>query len=125
MKKFIVLPMIALLAIPAFAGSTKTTTTRTYDSTTTAPATGPVTAPIMDSEMNSEMIEAEEDSSYGETLDQDAIEQERMEERMVEEQKMEDSSDMSDDDLIDYSDRTRTNRERKALNTGNNASDDH
>lgn len=119
MKKFIVLPMIALLAIPAFAGSTKTTTTRTYDSTTTAP----INSPVMDSERNSEMIEAEEES-YTDSLDQDAIEQERMEERMVEEQRMEESS-VQDEDVIDYSDRTRTNRERKALNTGNHASDDH
>ncbi len=120
MKKFIVLPMIALLAIPAFAGSTKTTTTRSYDSTITAP----VAAPVMDSEMNSEMIEAEEES-YTDSLDQDAIEQERMEERMVEDQRMEDSSMVDEEEAIDYSDRTRTNRERKALNTGNHASDDH
>jgi hypothetical protein len=114
MKKFIVIPMIALLAIPAFAGTTKTTTTRTYDSTTTAP--------LMDSERDAEMIEAEEES-YTDSLDQDAIEQERMEERMVEEQKMEEPT--TDEDIIDYSDRTRTNRERKALNTGSHASDDH
>ena len=118
MKKFIVLPMIALLAIPAFAGTTKTTTTRTYDSTTTAP----LTAPVMDSQRDAEMIEAEEES-YTDSLDQDAIEQERMEERMVDEQEMEEQS--SDEDVIDYSDRTRTNRERKALNTGSHASDDH
>lgn len=121
MKNFIVLPLIALLAIPAFAGSTKTTTTRTYDSTMTAPATAPVMD--MDSERNAEMIEAEEDS-YTDSLDHDAIEQERMEERMIEEQKMEESA-VTDEDVIDYSDRTRTNRARKALNTGGNASDDH
>ncbi len=123
MKKFIVFSMMVFLALPVMGGSTKTTTSRSYDSTTTAPLIGPV----MDSERNSEMIEAEEES-YGETLDQDAVEQERMEERMNEEQKMEESSSdssVSDEDVIDYSDRTRTNRERKALNTGSNASDDN
>jgi hypothetical protein len=71
----------------------------------------------MDFERNSEMIEAEEES-YDETLDQDAIEQERMEDWSS-------NSSVSDEDVINYSDRTRTNRERKALNTGSHASDDH
>lgn len=118
MKKLIALPLVAMLAVPAIAGTTKTTTTRTYDETTTSP--------VMGSDMNSdaEMIEAEEES-FNDSLDSDRLEQERMEERM--EERNQNSSIMTesdDEDVIDYSDRTRTNRERKALNTGSHASDD-
>jgi hypothetical protein len=99
MKKFILLPILALLAVPAFANTTETTT-RTYESSTVAPSMSD----------DSEMIEAQEEANYeDENLDSEDVEQERME----------------DNDSIDYSDRTRTNRERKAINTGSDASDDH
>lgn len=113
MKKLIILPIIALMAIPAFAGSTQTTTTRTYDSST-------IDSPAMG-------MQSEEERVYdNDALTVDELEQERMEERR-------DMSNRNDQwerrnrvssDGIDYSDRTRTNRERKALNTGSDASDD-
>lgn len=114
MKKFIAIALIAGFAIPVIAGTTRTTTTRTYDSTSSSP--------VMGSDMNSdaEMIEAEEEN-FDNSLDSDALEQERMEERM----ESRDRSEMENKDVIDYSDRTRTNRERKALNTGGDASDDN
>jgi hypothetical protein len=111
MKKFIVLPMLALLAIPAMANSTRTTTTRTYDSSTSAPA------------VNSDagMIESEEEGYSDDTmLDSEDVNQQRMEESRVENRDA-----VDEEEAIDYSDRTRTNRERKALNTGGDASDDH
>jgi hypothetical protein len=95
MKKLIVLPLLALLAIPAFADSDQSTSTKLYD--------------------ESEMLEQEE--GYGDTLDQEAIDQQEMEENIT-------VIESEDSDIVDYSDRTRTNRERKALNTGSDASDD-
>lgn len=88
MKKFFIFSLVAMMAVPAFAATTRTTSESTYEDPTT--------------------IEAEE---YNNTLidDDEVVEVEEMEER----------------DEIDYSDRTRTNRERKALNTGSHASDDH
>lgn len=119
MKKFIVLPVIALMAIPAFAG-THTTTTRTYDST----------APVYESNMESSPVmgvQSEEERIYdNDALTSDELEQERMEERrdrIERADRMERQRNVSSDG-IDYTDRTRTNRERKALNTGSNASDD-
>jgi hypothetical protein len=122
MKKFIILPMIALLAIPAFAAdSTQTTTTKTYDSSTTTPMSDTsVQSPDMG-------IQSEEERSYdSDALTSDELEQERMEERRDYDQRMDemDSNKRMSSDGIDYTDRTRTNRERKALNTGSNASDD-
>lgn len=112
MKKFIVLPMIALMAIPAFADTTRTTTTRSYDSTVSEPVMG---------------VQAEEERFYDdEALTTDELEQERMEERresMDRQDRWERNRRLSSDG-IDYTDRTRTNRERKAINTGSDASDD-
>lgn len=130
MKSFIALPLIALLAFPAIAGSTKKTTTRTYESTTSGQeaTSGQITSPV-NPRYDSEMIEAEEEA-YDSSLDQEAVEQQRMEEdKRLHEQRMEErnqntSIESDDEDLIDYKDRTRTNRERKALNTGGDASDD-
>lgn len=110
MKKLMALPLLAFLAIPAMATTTETTT-QSYNSTY-APIVLPAT------EEDSMMMEAEEEG-YNDSLDRDAVEQERMEERM------EDRSIVREErDMIDYQDRTRTNRERKALNTGSDASDD-
>lgn len=109
MKKLIVLPVLALLALPVMAGSTTTTTTESYEETTT---------PMLD---NSDMIEAEE---YDESMDPTPVEQ-----PVIEEERMEDSSAFTSEeassDMVDYSDRTRTNRERHALDTSGDASDDH
>jgi hypothetical protein len=108
MKKLIVLPVIALFAISAFAG-TSTTTTRTYDSSVGQPAMG---------------IQSEEDRVYdADALTNDELEQERMEEKRSDMDRMDHNRRVSSDG-IDYTDRTRTNRERKALNTGSDASDD-
>jgi len=112
MKKLIILPVIALMAIPAFAGSTQTTTTRTYDSSIDSPAMG---------------VQSEEERVYdNDALTVDELEQERMEERRDNADRMDrwERSNRVSADGIDYTDRTRTNRERKALNTGSDASDD-
>jgi hypothetical protein len=63
---------------------------------------------------DSEMLEAEE---YDESLDADEVNEERMEESR-------NDRFIKSEDEIDYNDRTRTNRERKAINTGSDASDD-
>lgn len=110
MKKLLCLSVVALMALPALAGSaSKTTTTTTYEETSSTPA-------AMSSE--SDMIEAQED--YDEPLSIEEADETRMEEP----EKMEETV-IESEEAIDYSDRTRTNRERKALNTGSNASDDN
>lgn len=112
MKKFLVFSITAVLALPVLAGgTTKTTTTSTYEETSSAPVTGAGTGAASDSEM----IEAEE---YDQSLTSDEVDETRWEEQERMEERIE------SEDAIDYSDRTRTNRERKALNTGSNASDD-
>jgi uncharacterized membrane protein YcgQ (UPF0703/DUF1980 family) len=114
MKKLIALPVIALFAISAFAG-TSTTTTRTYDSSVSQPSS--VNEPVMG-------IQSEEDRVYdADALTNDELEQERMEDRRSEMDSKDHNRRVSSDG-IDYTDRTRTNRERKALNTGSDASDD-
>jgi hypothetical protein len=85
MKKFLFLPMVALLALPVLADT-------------------------RNSNLDTEVIEYEEEGYDDSTLDSEDLRQERMEEKPA--------------DMIDYTDRTRTNRERKALNTGGDASDD-
>lgn len=119
MKKFFAFSLTALLALPAFAGTTRTTTTRSYDKTTTSPVMG--TDMEMNSELESdaEMMESQEE--YDDTLEQERMEDEDI---MNEEERMEESSSFESEDMIDYKDRTRTDRERKALNTGSDASDD-
>lgn len=107
MKKLLVLPVIALFALPALANTT-TTTTRSYD-----------TEEVSSPSMNSDMIEAEEESYEDSTLDSEDVNQERMEDR-----NQNSSITTESEEAIDYGDRTRTNRERKALNTGGDASDD-
>jgi hypothetical protein len=113
MKKLIVLPLLATLAIPAFAGTIKTTTTRTYEES----------IPLM---KDSEMIEAEEESFDDGPLDQESLDQERMEDQdhWEEQEMMEDRSQFEAEEAIDYEDRTRTDRARKALDTSSDASDD-
>lgn len=119
MKKLLVLPAICLISLSAFA-TTTTTTTRSYDSeeTMSAPSASPsVTPSSSSSSSNADMIEAQEEEGYEDsTLDSEDVDQERMEER--------NSTATEREDAIDYNDRTRTNRERKALNTGSDASDD-
>ena len=94
MKKFIAIPLLALLSVPAFADNMS---------------------------QGSAIIE-EEEAVYEEGYNDDAylddeIREERMEERTT---VIEDDS----SDAVNYSDRTRTNRERHAINTGGDASDD-
>lgn len=93
MKKLFFFSLVAMMALPAFADTTMTTTEETFQDPT--------------------VIEAEE---YDRSLideDSETVEAEEME--AVDEK----------EDEIDYSDRTRTNRERKALHTGSHASDDN
>lgn len=112
MKKLLFLALTSLIALPLVAGTTTTkTSSRVHETQEAAPIMG------TDLEMNSElsrddeMIEAQEDEYF------DNLEQERMEDSYYTESE-------EVDDMIDYKDRTRTNRERKALNTGSDASDD-
>ncbi|WPU66989.1 hypothetical protein [Peredibacter starrii] len=92
MKKFMTIPLLAMLAIPAYAGNMGA---------------------------RSNVIEEEEavyEEGYGNDLDDEMVE-ERMEERSV----------IVDDDAkdeVNYNERTRTNRERHAINTSGDASDD-
>ncbi len=118
MKKFLALPVIALIAIPAFAGTTRTTTTRSYDSTT---------EPVYDRPVMGTGLQSEEERAFNDdSLTVDELEQERMEERREHMDRMDrmDRERRLSRDGVDYTDRTRTNRERKALNTGSDASDD-
>lgn len=104
MKKLFMLPLALFLTVPAFAQS------RTYDSN----------VPVIEEE---EYIEVDED--LGDRMERDRLEQERMEAR--EEARLDRSmEDHRSYDGIDYTapDRNRTNRERRALNTSGDASDD-
>jgi hypothetical protein len=119
MRKLFVFSLAALVAVPALAGGTKTTTTRTYEETSVSP--------VMGTEMGSdaEMIEAEEAESYDQPLTPTEVDETRMKEQQeMEERNNNSSTIIESEEAIDYSDRTRTNRERKALNTGGDASDD-
>lgn len=116
MKKLLFLTLSTLLALPAIGGTTTTkTSSQVHDTRGAAPVMG------TDLEMNSElsrddeMIEAQEED-YFDDMERNQ-DQERMEDNYYSE---------SDEveDMIDYRDRTRTNRERKAINTGSDASDD-
>lgn len=94
MKRFIAVPLLALLSVPAFAGN--------MDSRSTI--------------VEEEEAVYEEGYNSDSSLD-DEIREEKMEER---------STIIEDDssDAVNYSDRTRTNRERHAINTSSDASDD-
>jgi hypothetical protein len=74
------------------------------------------TSPVMNMEIGSDSEMLEED--YENNLDAEEVEEERMEEGVR------DDSFIKSEEEINYNDRTRTNRERKAINTGSNASDD-
>lgn len=105
MKKLLIASLASLLVIPAFADSTTTTTT--YESETISPV-------------------QEEEEYVDQPLPPDTVDQTREEKRQEMEDRDYNSSSIieSDDKAIDYTDRTRTNRERHAINTGSDASDD-
>ena len=109
MQKVMSLTIALTLSAAAFGGANTTTETMTTEERYSAQA--------MNTEIgqDSEMLEAEE---YDQSLDADEVNEERMEERVK------DDSFIKSEDEIDYRDRTRTNRERKAINTGSDASDD-
>src|SRR5690606_21255907 len=100
MKKLLFLTLSGLITLPLVAGTTTTKTSSSVDETREA-------ASIMgtDLEMNSElsrddeMIEAQEEDYFND------MEQERMEDNYYSE-----GSEV-EEDMIDYRDRTRTNRE--------------
>lgn len=104
MKDIFIFVAIGLLSLPALAvNKTKTTSTTVYEGS----------SPEGD-------WSALEEEDYGSDYDiaaPDEIEGPRLEEQRMEER-------TSRDEEVDYSDRTRTNRERKAVNTGSHASDD-
>jgi hypothetical protein len=99
MKKFILVLVTLGLSLPLLAGNNRSAEN----------------SPVM----GSEMMESEE--SYTDEDIQGDVDpaEERMEER-----RQNSSTVIESDDEIDYQDRTRTNRERKALNTSGDASDD-
>ncbi len=118
MKKLFVISFAGLLALPALA-STRTTTTRTYEASSASP--------VMGTQMgeDAEMLEAEEAESYSQPLTSSEIdENRRLQQQEMEERNNNSSTIIESEEAIDYKDRTRTDRERKALNTGNDASDD-
>lgn len=111
MKTILTLMIFAVFALPAFAETTRTTTTSTFEETASEPV------------MESEMKEAEE---YDNTLSTEEVDKARWDEQQrMEEMNQEDSSMVEEEEApIDYEDRTRTDRARRALNTGSDASDD-
>lgn len=121
MKKLITVPLLALLAIPAFADTTKTSTTKSYqEETVISPAASDVSS-------QDEMIEAEEYEAeeYAEPMSSEEVDEMRKDEQeKMEERNQNGSTVIESEEAIDYRDRTRTDRERKALNTGSDASDD-
>ena len=99
MKKLLIISMLFSLLIP-FVGHA------------VVPSTS---SEITDPEMNSELNDPAIDGHSSEDMWQDdQIGVERMEEQEQQEEAEE----------VDYNDRTRTERERKAINTSSNASDD-
>lgn len=94
MKKFFAVPLIALLSLPVFAGGNWQ---------------------AEEERMESDMIEAEQ---YDDTF---LTDEEVEENRLEQEQRMEERE---SDEMIDYRERTRSDRARDALNTGSDASDD-
>lgn len=95
MKKLLISSMLFSLLIP-FIG------------TAAVPSNSAITDPEMNSELNDPAIDGH---SSEDMWQDDHIGAERMEEN-------------DESQMIDYKDRTRTERERKALNTSSNASDD-
>ena len=96
MKKFFVIPLVAFLTLPVFAGGNW--------------------------QAEEERIDLYEDSY----LSEEEIESDRLEKEQRMEERDQNSSTIieSDTPRIDYDDRTRTDRARDALNTGGDASDD-
>jgi hypothetical protein len=112
MKKLMTISLVAVLALPAW--TTTRTTTTAYEDTT----------PVMDTDMesNSEMIEAQEARPFEEIEENSLTGEEFDFAPKAKEQRMEE---INAEDVVNYSDRTRTDRARKALNTGSDASDDN
>lgn len=102
MKKLFAVPLVALLSLPVFAGGNWQ---------------------AEEERMESDMIEAEQ---YDDTfLTDEEVEENRLEqEQRMEERDQNASTIIESDEMIDYRDRTRTDRARDALNTGSDASDD-
>lgn len=115
MKTLLAFMLMCVFAVPALADSTRTTTTSTYEESSSEPASEPV--------MDSEMIEAEE---YDDSLSTEEVDQARWDEQQRMQEMEQDNSTVIEEEeaAVDYTDRTRTDRARKALNTGSDASDD-
>lgn len=118
MKKNIPLILLVLISLPGWT-ATKTTTIRTYDSMISTPAT----RPDIDDVDEAYFEEGEEDMDQQRM--EDLIEQDMAEQRMEENNRYTEQTIIeSDNEWQNDQDRVRTNRERKALNTSGNASDD-
>lgn len=120
MKALLTFIIFGAMVLPAFAGSTRTTTTTSsYEETASEPVMN--SDMDMDSGASSDMIQAEE---YDDSLSTDEVDQARWDEQRMEERNQNSSNIIESEEAVDYTDRTRTNRARKALNTGSDASDD-
>lgn len=105
MKNFIAILLLGVFAFQAFAATTRTTTTSTFEESASEPV------------LNSDKMEAEE---YDNSLSTKEVEDARWDEQ----QRMQEMNQEKEEAAINYSDRTRTDRARKAINTGSDASDD-
>ncbi len=88
-----------------------------YSNSMTKSANAVERSPMMNTEIgpDTDMIEAED---YDEELNSEEVLEERMEDTNK------DDSFLKSEDEVNYNMRTRTNRERKAINTSSDASDD-
>ncbi|HXH30685.1 MAG TPA: hypothetical protein VNJ01_07715 [Bacteriovoracaceae bacterium] len=112
--------LLTLSLVTGAVAQTTETTTTTYDSTVTRPVeSGTSATPVPASES---MMEQSSLYEEGDSLEKQRME-DRMEERSTRNPNVESPKDMTEDG-IDYSDRKRTNRERKAVDTSSDASDD-
>ena len=117
MKHMFAMALVLLISLPLMAQTTvETTDSFIKDEQSSTPAMNQELGP------DTEMIEAEE---YGEPLTDEELNESRLKEQeKMEEKTHEGVKVLNSEKPIDYSDRTRTNRERKALDTGSDASDD-
>jgi hypothetical protein len=118
MKKLFFISLVFLFAVPALA-TTRRTPTRAYEK--------PSDSPVLGTQMgqDAEMLEAEETESYSHPLTTREInENRRLQQQEMEERNNSSSTIIDKEEAVIYKDRTRTDRERKALNTSSNASDD-
>ncbi len=118
MKKLIVVSL-ALLSTLGAVEAVQRTTTRTYEESNASPLLG--------SQMgqDTQMLDAHEAEIYSRPLTTSEIEDNRrLQKQEMEERNNSSSTIVRQEEAVNYKNRTRTDRERKAIHTGGNASDD-